>query len=160
MKNARLQTLLVERALVSPTQLADAVARTTGAGCTWLEHLLLTGVFDEEQLCRCVATAAWVECCDPTLIAQIAPDVLSCLPAEVAIEHHAVPVGFDDDGDLRIAMLDPTDSTAIEELGFFAGRPIVREAATATAIAWALHHYHGARSALWPRAQQRISMVA
>lgn len=159
MKNARLQSLLVERALVTPDQIEDAIDITQGTGCSWIEHLLLTSMLDEETLARTVADAAWVTRCNPELLTRVSPDILKALPADIAIEHHAVPLAFDGD-DLQIAMLDPTDSLAIEELGFFANRPIVREVAPATAIAWAHHHYYGARSALWPRPQRQISLVA
>lgn len=157
MKNARLQSLLVERALVSADQLEDAIHITQGTGCTWVEHLLITNLLDEESLCRTVADAAWVERCNPERLTKVSRDVLAALPSEVAIEHNAVPLGLDPDGELQIAMLDPTCSLAMEELAFFANRPLVREVAPATAIAWAHHHYYGARSALWPRTQRAQS---
>jgi len=154
MSGARLQALLVQETLVS-TELIDwAVEVSRDNECTWLEQLVLLGALDEEKLCRCVAHAAWVPCCASPQLAEIPGHVLACLPPEVAAEHRAVPIGLEPEGDLRVAMLDPTDVAAVKEIEFFAGRRILREAATAVAIAWALFHHYGVSSPLWPPAEQ------
>jgi hypothetical protein len=160
MKNLRLKTLLVDRALCTPRQLEDAIARTQGAGCTWIEDLIMNGIVDDEKMCAVVAEAAWVQRCDPEALVAVPRGVLACLPADVAFEHRVVPIGIDAEGDLHVVMLDPCDTTAIEETTFFANRPVTREAGTATAIAWALHQHYGVSSALWPRAQQQLALVA
>ncbi len=160
MKNQRLRTLLIERALITPRQLEDAIARTQGAGCTWIEHLLTTGILDEERLCTVVSQTAFVQRCVPEALVTVPRNVLTCIPADVALEHRVVPISIDSDGDLHLVMLDACDDTALEEATFFANRPVTREVATATSIAWALHQHYGAPTALWPRAAQRIALVA
>lgn len=160
MKNLRLKSLLVERGLVTAAQLADAEARTRGAGITWIEDLVVNGILDEEALADAVSRAACVQRCVPEALVEVPRDVLLALPPDLAAEHRVVPIGVDADGDLHVVMLDPTDSLAIEETTFFANRPVVREVGTATSIAWALHQHYGARSALWPRATRPLALVA
>ena len=159
-KNQRLKTLLVERALATPRQIEDAIARTQGAGITWIEDLLVNGILDEETLCDAVAQAACVQRCAPEALVKVPKGILQALPPDLAAEHRVVPIGIDADGDLHVVMLDPCDCIAIEETLFFANRPVVREAGTATAIAWALHQHYGARSALWPRAPRELALAA
>ena len=160
LKNPRLKSLLVERGLVTAAQIAEAEARTNGAGITWIEDLIVNAIVDEETLCDAVARAACVQRCQPEALVEVARDVLRALPPDLAAEHRVVPIGIDEEGDLHVVMLDPTDSLAIEETTFFANRPVVREVGTATSIAWALHQHYGARSALWPRAARPLALVA
>ena len=159
-KNQRLKQLLIECGLITARQLADAEARTAGAGITWLEDLIVNGIVDEERLCDVVARTAYVQRCNPAALLEVPADVLASLPPDLVEEHRVVPIGVDADGDLHVVMLDPTDSLAIEETTFFANRPVTREAGTATAIAWALHQHYGARSALWPRAFRQLALAA
>jgi len=153
MSGERLQTILVKHCLVSADAIEWAIAFTRDRDFTWLEQLVLLGAIDEEQLCECTVRAAWVPRCPVEELARIPLPVLACLPPEVAAEHRAVPVGFDSDGDVRVAMLDPTDLAAVKEVEFFAGRRVMREAAAATPIAWALYSHYGRRSPLWPPVQ-------
>lgn len=142
---------MVRREVITPEQLAWAIEAARGSRRTWLEELLLFGVLDECLLCRWVSSELHVPCCNATVLAELRDDVLQMLPADVAVEHRALPLGFEADGDLHVAMIDPCDAVALEELRFFTGRRLVREVAVATAVAWALHRYYGARTALWPR---------
>jgi len=146
-----LKDLLVRCALVSPEQVHWAIESTRGSACTWLEALLLVGALDEEHVCQCVSTEVCLPRCDLQRLANLPEDVVRRIPMEVAVEHRVLPLWVEPDGDLRVAMIDPLDSEALEEVQFFAGRRLLREVAIATALAWALHHYHGMRSALWPR---------
>ena len=146
--------------LVTQEQIDWATEATRGSRCTWLEQLLLVGLVNEERVCECVSAQACVPRCDLQRLANLPIDVVARLPAEVAVEHRVVPLWLEPDGDLRIGMIDPLDSVAVDEVQFFAGRRVLREVVAATALAWALHHYHGVRSALWPRVMRKsLSLV-
>jgi hypothetical protein len=159
MSNVNLQHALVRRALLTPEQLTWAVESTRDTDRSWLEHLLLVGHLDEEQVCLCVSNDFLVPRCDPQQIANLKRDVLGLIPPEVVVEHRVLPLWVEPDGDMHVAMLDPTDMNALEEIQFFAGGRILREVAVATAIAWALYTYYGARSALWPRHRKMPALV-
>ncbi len=155
MSHSTLPGLLIRESLVTAEQILGALDATRGTDVTWLEQLLASGVLDENELSERTADVARLQRCEPQQLSAISPDVLDCIPADIAIEHRVIPLGIDGDGYLRVAMVDPTDDSAVEEIGFFAGRPVLREVASATALACALHHYYGARTLLWPRQVQR-----
>jgi len=152
-----LKTLLIAAHMVSEEQVQHAMQSATGTGCTWLEHLFINGLLDEERVSQCITRAFYVPQCDLRRLQSVHPHVIGMLPAAIAVEHRAIPVGLESDGYLRVVMLDPTDIPAQTEVGFFCGRPLQREVTFASAIVWALDHYYGVRSrlagdVLWPRA--------
>src|SRR5258706_11178116 len=61
----------------------------------------------------------------------------------MAIELRAIPVSLDKDNNLTIAMSDPSDRHAVDEIAFFTGAYVVRAVATQMQIAWCLAHYYG-----------------
>lgn len=154
MSSSQLQSILVEQHLVTPDQMQYTLETAAGDGdFTWLELLLLWHLVEEQHVLVHIEAAAKVPRCDLERLSHIPHDVLALVPSDVAIEHRVVPIAVEPDGDLRIAMVDPTDEAAVEELEFFCDRRILREAAPATAVAWALHNYYGVNSALWPPGQ-------
>jgi Type II secretion system (T2SS), protein E, N-terminal domain len=152
-----LKELLIRHMLVTREQVDWATQSARGSRCTWLEQLLVLGILNEERVCECVSTQVCLPRCDPRRLANLPADVVARLPADVAVEHRVLPLWLEPDGDLRIGMIDPLDQAAFEEVQFFAGRRVLREVVAATALAWALHHYHGVRSALWPRGPSKRS---
>jgi type IV pilus assembly protein PilB len=152
-----LQILLLRRGLVAPDQLRDAQAATRGTGGSWLERLLALGLLDEEAMCRCVVEAFRVPRCPRAVLRGLPLDVIALLPADVAGEHRAVPLGVDRDGDLRVAMMDPTDLRAVAEIEFVTGRRPLREVASATDVADALRRYYGVDTALCSRPATRAA---
>jgi type IV pilus assembly protein PilB len=155
MSTRDLQNLLVRRGLVAPDQLRDALTATRGTDGSWLERLLAFDLLDEEAMCRCVSRDLFVPCCPRDALTHVPRSVIALLPPEVAGEHRAVPVGLERDGDLRLAMMDPTDLRAVREIEFFTGHRPMREVARATDLAEALRRYYGVVTALWPRASER-----
>jgi hypothetical protein len=137
--------------IVTAEQIEWAVESARANRSTWLEQLVALGLVDEERVCATISAQACVSRTDPRTLPHLPIDLVARLPAEVAIEHRVIPLGIEADGDLRVAMVDPLDSHAVEEVQFFAGRPVIREVIAASALAWALHYYHGVHSVLWPR---------
>ena len=160
MSRESLQTLLVRRSILSVEQIGDAVASSHVSGCTWIEHLLLDGILDEDRLADWVSQESKVPRCELTHLATVAPHVIAQIPPEVAYEHRLVPVSIEEDGYLQVAMVDPIDAAAIEEVEFFSGLRIMRQVAVATTVAWALHRYYNARSKLWARAMASATAVS
>jgi hypothetical protein len=67
------------------------------------------------------------------------------VPAEVASEFRVLPVALDRDGALLVAMADPSDNHAVEELGFFVDRFVLRAVATESAVRRAIEHHYRLR---------------
>jgi hypothetical protein len=142
--NTQLRTLLVGARVASQGQIEQAVALARATQTTCVEHLLTAGIVDEEQLLVVITRAFCVPRCDLRRLANLPAEVIACIPRELALEHRVVPLWSEPDGYLRVAMLDPSDPVACEELQFFLGRPVLREIGAASAVAWALYHYYGA----------------
>src|SRR5262245_48310186 len=66
----------------------------------------------------------------------------------MASEFRVIPLDFDRDGNLLLAMADPADTHAVDEIAFFTGTFVVRAVAGPSAVAWALNHYHGIKTRL------------
>ena len=60
-------------------------------------------------------------------------------------------MSFDGDNNLTVAMSDPSDRHAVDEIAFFTGAYVVRAVATQMQIAWCLAHYYGHVTALGQR---------
>src|SRR5690348_2284847 len=69
----------------------------------------------------------------------------------MAIELRVIPVSLDNDNNLTVAMSDPSDRHAVDEIAFFTGSYVVRAVATQMQIAWCLAHYYGHVTALGER---------
>lgn len=112
----RLGELLVERGLVHPQELAQLLSHQMS--CPWISLLHL----------------------------DIAPEVLACLPADVAVEHAVIPVHLrigKEHRVLYVATDDPTDYVALAECAAEAGIPVRPMVAVSGEIRAALARYYG-----------------
>jgi hypothetical protein len=142
-----LQRMMLERGLVSSDQLAEAIAQSH-AGLTWLEGLIAAGWVDEVAVVAMIVARASMPATDLSVLGTVSGGVIALVPPDVAIEHRVVPVSLDADGDLIVAMSDPLDEAAYDEVQFFVGKTLLRTVAPASAIAWALRAYYGWRGAM------------
>lgn len=143
-----LQNLLVRQSIVSIEQIRRAEAAARGTESTWLEQLLMSRQVDEATVARVAGAARRVPSVDLQVLAHLPGNVIAALPRDLAIEHRVVPVALEADGDLTVAMVDPCNEVAAQELEFFLGCRVLREVAPATPLAWALAAYYAASSPL------------
>lgn len=143
--------LLVRAGLITQEQLVAAHQARRQTGGTLTEHLVQRGVLNEDALCNfyrqrlLVPQVAWQD------LGKITPSVIARLPPEIAGEFRVVPMSFDREQNLTVAMADPSDTHAIDEIGFFTGSFVMRAVAAPTAVAWALYHYYGITTMLLPK---------
>jgi hypothetical protein len=93
---------------------------------------------DESRRVGVLARKLRIRVTSATALHSAPADVVALLPADVAVEHGALPVELDGDGVLTVAMADPSDEQALAEIGFFTGRYIARTAAAPSALGAAL----------------------
>jgi Type II secretion system (T2SS), protein E, N-terminal domain len=135
--------LLVRSGLVSANALDDARARVDDLGGTVGEQLVVGGAIGDEALTEFYRTRLLVPQVNPNLLARLTPKVVATMPGDMAIELRAIPVSLDGDNNLTVAMSDPSDRHAVDEIAFFTGAYVVRAVATQMQIAWCLAHYYG-----------------
>jgi len=135
--------LLVRSGLVSSNALDDARARVASIGGTLGEQLVTTGAIGDDDLTDFYRARLLVPQVNPNMLARLTPKVVETIPGDMAIELRAIPVSLDGDNNLTVAMSDPSDRHAVDEIAFFTGAYVVRAVATQMQIAWCLAHYYG-----------------
>ncbi len=135
-------TLLVRFGLVTASQLEAARDRVAQAGGTIGESLVVMGAVEDDTLTEFYRTRLLVPQVDANSLARISAKTLATVPADVAIELRIIPVALDREGNLTVAMSDPANGRAVDELGFFTSSYVVRNVATQAQIAWCLAKYY------------------
>src|SRR5258705_10058986 len=146
--------LLVRTGLVSDTALDDARSRVANQGGTVGEQLVWTGAIADDALTDFYRSRLLVPQVNPNTLAGLPAKVVAAIPSDMAIELRAIPVALDNDNNLTVAMGDPSDRHAVDEISFFTGAYVVRAVATQMQIAWCLAHYYGHVTALGQRLLQ------
>jgi hypothetical protein len=135
--------LLCRAGLLTQTQLKSAYETLSRSGGTLPEVLIATQILDEEQLCDFFRERLMVPRLGLAELSRVSRKITSLLPSDMAAEFRVIPMEIDGDGSVVLAMADPSDTHAIDEIRFFTGKPVVRAVAPAGAIAWALRHFYG-----------------
>ncbi|MFN0245741.1 MAG: hypothetical protein ACKV2T_02460 [Kofleriaceae bacterium] len=152
--------LLVRSGLVSTSALDEARSRADELGGTIGEHLVWANVITDDALTDFYKQRLLVPLVNPNTLARLPIRVVASIPQDMAIELRAVPVALDSDNNLTVAMSDPSDSNAVDEIAFFTGAYVVRAVATQMQIAWCLAHYYGHVTPLGQRLLQSTTNAA
>jgi hypothetical protein len=143
----KLGQILVNRGLLEPDQLAAALADQQESGARLGMTLVRMGFVDEETLIRTLAGQVKLP------VARIrgkrvSPDVLECVPVDLAEKHRCLPLFFKQEGGGRVlfvAMEDPSDSEAIDAIASDSGQRVRPVLVGPTELEEALQrHYHWA----------------
>src|SRR5512143_892597 len=135
--------LLVRSGLVSSSALDEARAKVNDLGGTLGEQLVAAGIVTDDSLTDFYKKRLLGPQVNPNTLARLPAKVVAIIPSDMAIEMRAIPVSLDADNNLTIAMSDPSDRHAVDEIAAFAGTYVVRAVATQMQIAWCLAHYYG-----------------
>jgi len=143
----KLGQILVNRGLLDPDQLAAALADQQEGGARLGMTLVRMGFLDEEALIRTLAGQLKLP------VARIrgkrvSPDVLECIPVDLAEKHRCLPLFFKQEGGGRVlfvAMEDPSDTDALDAIAGASGESLRAVLVGPTELEEALQrHYHWA----------------
>src|SRR3954463_12758590 len=143
---SRLGELLVREQLISPDQLQKAQETAKKSGERLGNSLIKLGVVKEEDLTQFLSKQYGVPAINLAEF-DIESDVLALIPKDVARKHRVVPVNRADKT-LIVAMSDPSDIIALDDLKFLTGYNIETVVASEAAIAEALTKYYDASTDL------------
>jgi len=117
--------ILVEAGIITAEQLGSALADASGRslGAT----LAAEGVADEATVARAVAESMRLPFVDIAAI-EVDPTAVAGLPVELALRHTALPVRFEE-GELVVAMADPANVLAIDDVRIVTGLEVRVEVA-------------------------------
>jgi hypothetical protein len=150
----KLGELLLKEKMVTPGQLEEALKNQVVYGIRLGSSLVEMGYIDEEALARLLSKKLGVPCVGRKELAAVPKELLRNFPRTLVVEHQVVPLKLEGNR-LSLAMTDPTDFKAIDEVGFVTGHVVLPHIAPDVQMSWALATYYRISSG-----QTRYQMVA
>jgi len=146
----RLGEILLEAGIINESQLQQALEYQSMWGQRLGSALVAKGFISEEMLMRVLGSTLNMPIVDISRI-RIAPDVVKAVPSRLAEKYDLVPIALESKGGGRqtliIAMADPLNIEAVDQLKFTTGYNIRPVLSTISGIAEALRKYYGANAA-------------
>ncbi|MBP6962928.1 MAG: Flp pilus assembly complex ATPase component TadA [Armatimonadetes bacterium] len=135
--------IFVEAGLINEDQLGQALdkQRQLGTGETVGDVLVGMGLINERDRARCLGTHWGVQYLDLT-DHPIEEEAVKCVSQEIARRYKAVPVGRSN-GHITVAMKNPLDIFAIDEIRLITGLDVEPVIATEEDILGAISHFYG-----------------
>jgi type IV pilus assembly protein PilB len=142
----QLGDILLENGLVSGTQLNTAYEEHQRSGRSLGRVLVEQGVLSESQLVAALATQIGLRFVD---LSDFAVDgsAVSRVPNAVCRRYTVLPVGYED-GKLLVAMADPANVFAIDDIRSLTGMDVKPAVATRADVLAAINRFHRADSEL------------
>jgi type IV pilus assembly protein PilB len=142
----RFGDLLIEKGLLTPAQLAEALEEQDKTGIKLGQVLQEKGLISEDDFVDVIHTRLGV----PKLALDnlvIDPIIVEIVPLSLAKKHQLIPV-FKIGGTLTVAMADPLDVIALDELKYLTNLKINRVVSSSTAISRAITQYYSLRESM------------
>lgn len=143
----RLGEMLVEKGLIDQMQLQSAIGRQKQWGGRFGANLVKLGYISEITLIKFLSNQLKLPCADLSKI-KFTPRSYSLITKEVAKKYHIIPIETREDGSRKIlflAMSEPTNMLALDEVSFLTGMTIRPVIATDTQIGRAIDKYYNDR---------------
>jgi len=115
-----LSDMIIELGFAETAHVEAAVEAARSSGETVGHILVRQGALSEDQLARALAARYGLNHVDLDEF-DVDPAAANLLPPQAAQRYHAVPIGFESDGGLVVAMADPSDSLALTDIAFMTG---------------------------------------
>lgn len=138
---AQLDELLRARGLITDEQLEEARHQAVSAGRSVGRVLVELGFVTEGQLVAILAEQLGLEFLDLTE-AHIDASAVALVPEATARRHNCLPVRFDEANRLVVAMADPANVVAVDDLRAVTGREIKAVVATKPDVMAALNRHY------------------
>ena len=143
----RLGDMLLHVGALTQAQLEEVLSAQSIYGGRLGTNLVEMGLVSEEDLARLLNEKLGVPSVDAASLERVPESVLAILPVEKVRRFQVLPIALDGKK-LTLAMADPSDFSAIEELGFFTGMVIVPRVCSELRLAMALERYYGIKRTL------------
>lgn len=148
-RKMRLGDILVAQGIVSDKQLEAALAIQQRTKQRLGDILIETGITTETQITNALHSQLGIEMVELRGI-KIPPDVIGLVSGSILRKHKVLPIGFDekDQNALILAMADPLDMIAQDDIAIITNRRIEPRVATVGAINSVLDRYFGNEEAM------------
>jgi type IV pilus assembly protein PilB len=141
MSKERLGELLVREKMISPAQLKQAQDKSKRDGSRLGYELTKMGYVNETDLTAFLSKTFGVPSVNIAGI-KIPENIIALIPREVAVRHQCLPINRSG-ATLVVAMADPSNIYAIDDLKFMTGYNIEVVVATESAIEAGINQYYG-----------------
>jgi type IV pilus assembly protein PilB len=135
--------IFVEQHVLQASQAEDVLQEAQLNGKTVEQALIDSGFVDRHGFYQVIANALATEFVE--LSGEIAPEILRLIPGGLARLHRALPVALNDDT-LEVALVDPLDPRAAEDLRFALGKDVRVVVAPADEVEERIKRYYGSDS--------------
>jgi type IV pilus assembly protein PilB len=118
-----LTDVIVELGFATDEQVKDAVESSRSTGTTPEKVLLSSGAVTSDQLARALAERYGLDHLDLSVF-QVDMGAANCITTSAAKRYQAVPVAFVDERTLLVAMADPSNVLAVDDIAIMTGREV------------------------------------
>src|SRR6184192_82016 len=142
MNEKQVAELFIEQHVLQPSQAEDVLNEANLNGKSIVEAMVDGGFVDESGFYHTIADALGAEYVDLG-DKEIPPAILKLIPSGLARLHRALPIGLSGNT-LRVALADPLDPRAAEDLRFALGKDVDVVVAPTEQIDERIKEYYGA----------------
>jgi type IV pilus assembly protein PilB len=152
-KRQKLGEILLESGLVTPEQLDDLLTEQTGSRRRLGKILVEKGLIDEAELISLIE--AQLNIPQVNLYGcKIDPDVATSIPREMAERYRVIPI--ERRGELlRLAMADPMNLAAVDDVAMITGMEVEPVIAAESAVIHVINQYYGLKESLESSSAER-----
>jgi type II secretory ATPase GspE/PulE/Tfp pilus assembly ATPase PilB-like protein len=140
-KKKKLGEMLIQSGLITETQLLQGLERQKTWGGRLGSNLVMIGALKEGELLNFLSAQTGVKQINLAEI-EISSAVLKKVPQKVVEQFNLVPVYMQDKSTLVVALADPTDLNAIDQVAFITGHNIVPMITSYSAILHTINKYY------------------
>jgi len=145
MSRKRIGQLLIERGIVTEAQVKEALEQAKTQGGALGQMLMQLGYATEDDVVHALAEQAGMNVVELEKMDNIPPDVLDRVSPSLAKIYRVVPVKFEDNT-LTVAMADPLNVNALDDLRIMLSVDVVGAVSTETAVENAIDKFYAHRS--------------
>lgn len=129
--------------LLSEGQVDSAHRLSQQRGFRFVDALLELELADEDAIVAFLHSKLMIPRVRTAILERIGERTLQRVSPALAVRHDALPISCDATGNLTLAMADPTDVRAVNEIAEFSGAYLVRAVAPVKALRIAIRRYYG-----------------
>jgi len=138
--STRLGELLAKRGLITSAQLSKALEEQAGGDAPISSVLVKLGFISEANLAACLQKEYRLSLVDPSDL-NVPPEVIRLIPSTLVQRHHLIPINLSGSS-LTVAMSDPSNLVAINEVKFLTGYDVKVAVACVSSITAAIEKYY------------------
>lgn len=137
-----LLNFLCEQGLLTQDQSIEILEEQNRTGKRVEQIIQDYDILSEDQIMYPIAESLHADYVDLTG-AELDPETLAAIPPKVARTHRALPIGYEEDGSILLALADPLDGQAIDDIRYACGRDIRLIVAPPRQVDELVTHFYG-----------------